>query len=167
MKRKIRRILEIALPVLGTGIIFASVLFEPRSLQLQVIFVLSGVLILEAGVWGLAGRLLRDERRYVGLREEVEHFVGLIPELNSAAVAKKEGTEDDKRYREVLERFHASVRRMGELAGQESTPGEEDTRDGEAEVSATGKPAREAGASDADTTTEPAGRGLDTAKQLL
>ena len=91
MKRKIRRILEIALPVTGMGVIFLSVLFGSDSLQMQVLLVLFGILILEAGVWGLASRILPNERRYLGLREEGDHFIGLIRALNKAAVARDEG----------------------------------------------------------------------------
>ncbi len=120
VKRKIRRILEIALPVLGMGIIFLSVLFgASMSLQVQVLYVLFGVLVLEAGVWGLANKLLPNERRYLGLREEGDHFIGLIRKLNVAAIAMREGTEDDGRYRDTLEEMHASVDRMGGLAGQD------------------------------------------------
>ncbi len=144
VKRKIRRVLAIALPVSGMGIIFGSVLYGASSLQLQVLFVLFGVLVLEAGVWGLANRLLWDERRPNGLREEGDHFIGLIRELSEAAIAG-EGTEDDAPYRNILEQMHTSVRRMGELAGQDA-------------------PAREAEASNVDTPVGPAGRRLDTVK---
>ena len=126
MKRKIRRVLEIALPVLGMGVIFGSVLWGSSSLQLQVLFVLFGILILEAGVWGLASRLLPNERRYLGLREEGNHFIELIRELNRAAVAREEGdarAEHEERYRGALEQMHASVRRMGELAGKDTQTG--------------------------------------------
>ena len=122
MKRKIRQVLEIALPVSGMGIIFLAVLFGPESLRLQVLMVLLGILTLEAGVWGLASRLLPDERRYLGLREEVNYFIGLIPELNAAAVARKEddgGAELEKRFPDILEQLHNSVGRMGELAGRD------------------------------------------------
>ena len=120
MKRKLRRVLEIALPVLGMGIIFLSVLFGASiNLQIQVLYVLFGVLILEAGVWGLANKLLPNERRYLGLREEGDHFIGLIRKLNAAAIEKKEGTGDDARYRDALQQMHVSVDRMGELAGQD------------------------------------------------
>ena len=155
MKRKIRRILEIALPVSGMGVIFGSVLYGPSSLQLQVLFVLFGILILEAGVWGLANRLLPDERRYIALREEVDHFIVLVPQLNSAAVAKKEGTEDDSRFRDTLEQMHTSVKRMGELAALDALAGGA----GGAEASA-----RKSEASAGDTPAEQAASKLDTAK---
>ena len=174
MKRKIRRVLEIALPVSGMGVIFGSVLWGSNSLQLQVLFVLFGILILEAGVWGLASRLLPNERRYLGLREEGNHFIELIRELNRAAVAREEGDagdENEKRYQGALEQMHASVRRMGELAGK-------DTRNGKAEASDTDTVAGKGEASPTDTSTGPveesaadtpaeeAGREFDTTKQL-
>ena len=152
VKRKIRRVLEIALPVLGMGVIFGSVLAGLTSLQLQVLLVLFGILILEAGVWGLASRLLPNERRYLGLREEGNHFIELIRQLNRAAVARQEGDggdENEEHFRDALEQMHASVRRMGELAGK-------DTRGGKVEASATDIPAGEVEASDTDTSTEPA-----------
>ena len=136
MRRKIRRVLEVALPVLGMGIIFGSVLYDPGSLQLQVLLVLLGILILEAGVWGLANRLLPDERRYIALREEVEHFIVLVPQLNAATVAKNAGTEDDARYRDTLQQMHASVKRMGEVAGQDVLAGEAEASSAPAEQAA-------------------------------
>ena len=95
MKRRIRRGLEIAIPLVGMSTIFLSVLFGPESLQMQVIMVLVGVLILEAGVWGLTSGLLPNERHYLALREEGDHFIELIRELNAAAVTQKEGDKDD------------------------------------------------------------------------
>ena len=124
MRRKIRRVAEIALPVSGMAMIFTSVLYGGDSLPLQMIFVLFGVLILEAGVWGLANKLLPDERRYLSLREEVEHFITLVPELNEAAVAKEAGTENDARHRDTLEQMHNSVKRMGEVAAEDALAGE-------------------------------------------
>ena len=119
MKRKIRRGIEITLPLLGMVIIFGSVLFGPNSLQLQVLLVLIGVLILEAGVWGLTSGILPNERRYLALREEGDHFMGLIRLLNAAAVASDAGEEDDTRFQETRAKMHTSVERMAELAGQD------------------------------------------------
>ena len=119
VKRKIRQGIEIALPILGMAIIFTSVLFGPNSLQAQVLLVLIGVLILEAGVWGLTGGILPNERRYLGLREEGDHFLGLIRVLNAAALARDKGEEDDARFRDARAQMHTSVDRMAELAGQD------------------------------------------------
>ena len=120
MKRKIRRIMEIGIPLSGMGIIFGFVLFGPDSLQQQVLLVLVGVLILEAGVWGLMNGLLPNERRYLALREEGDHFLGLIRILNQAAVARDKGDGGDARFRDTRAQMHASVERMAELAGKDA-----------------------------------------------
>ena len=120
MKRKIRRAIEISMPLLGMGIIFGSVLFGPPSLQLQVFLVLVGVLILEAGVWGLTSGLLPNERRYLALRAEGDHFLGLIRILNQAAVQRDKGEENDTRFRSTRAEMHTSVERMGKLAGKDA-----------------------------------------------
>jgi hypothetical protein len=120
LKRKIRRAIEISMPLLGMGIIFGSVLFGPPSLQSQVFLVLIGVLILEAGVWGLTSGLLPNERRYLELRAEGDHFLGLIRILNQAAVGRDKDEENDTRFRNTRAEMHTSVERMGELAGKDA-----------------------------------------------
>ena len=66
---------------------------------------LFGILILEAGVWSLASKLPPDERCYLDLRAEVEHVIGLIPELNASVVERldREGSEENE------ERFKKSL----------------------------------------------------------
>ena len=111
--------IEAALALVGIGLIFASVLLgSPINPQLQWIFLLVGVLILEARVWGVTKRILGNKRVYLGLREEGDHFIGLIRKLNETAVARDDGYEHDERFRRTLEEMHASVERMSELAGQ-------------------------------------------------
>ena len=136
VKRKIRQGIEIALPILGMGIIFTSVLFGPNSLQVQVLLVLIGVLILEAGVWGLTGGILPNERRYLALREEGDHFLALIRVLNAAAVARDKGEEDDARFRDTRAQMHTSVERMAELAGQDDVAEAEEVEASAAEAEA-------------------------------
>lgn len=127
MKRKLRRVIEVVVPLSGMGVIFGSVLFgSPNNLQLQVILLLIGVLILEAGVWGVTKRILPDERRFPGLRAEVGNFLELIPLLNAAAVARDDGHEDDARFEESLAELRASVERMAELAGRGEIKGAEE-----------------------------------------
>jgi hypothetical protein len=157
------------------GIIFGSVLFGPDSLQLQVLFVLSGVLVLEAGVWGITNGLLPNERYYLQLREEGDHFLGLIRILNEAAVARDNGDESDARFRDARAQMHASVERMAEVAGKQDES-EEAPRGVEAVVIEAAEAvsvedgavvaeqeerAEETAAS--ETVAEPADRELDTA----
>ena len=109
------------MPVMGMIIVFAAVLLiPPANLQIQLVVVLVGVLLIEAGVWGLTNPFLPNERQYVQLREEVDDFIDLVRQLNSAAVDRGPRREvADKEFNETLEELHASVRKMGRLAGVE------------------------------------------------
>ena len=82
--------------------------------------------------------MLPNERRYLSLREEGDHFLGLIRVLNAAAVARDEGQEDDTRFREARAQMHTSVERMAELAGQDDVAEAEEAKamDEEAEAEA-------------------------------
>ena len=128
MKRRLRRAIEFGLPIVGMLIIFGSVLFvPPDSLQIQVVVVLAGVLILEAGVWGLTTGILPNERRYLALREEGDHFLSLIRGLNHAAVERNHGAAGaSEKFQEAVRLMHASVVRMANVAGQEHTVVESD-----------------------------------------
>ncbi len=111
--------IEAAFALVGIGFIFASVLLgSPINPQLQWTFLLVGLLILEARVWGLTSRILGKKRIYLGLREEGDNFIGLMRMLNETAVARDDGHEHDKRFRHTSEEMHASVERMSDLAGQ-------------------------------------------------
>lgn len=84
--RRIRKLLEVGLPVVGIVVVLASVLLLADDLPLQVTLVVVGLLIIEAGVWKLADPLLPDERRYLGLRSAVDEFILLVRQLNAAAL---------------------------------------------------------------------------------
>ena len=99
-------------------LVFGGVLWVPDSFgRIRLVVVLIGVLVLEAGVWGLAHRILPSTRHYVALREEGNHFIALIRNLNAAALARNEGVENgEEHFQEILSDMHASVERMGEVA---------------------------------------------------
>ncbi len=83
--------------------------------QMQLVFVVAGVLLIEAGVWKLANPILPSERRYTELRGEVDHFVDLVREMNAAAVEARQSDSDDRwdDYQDLLSTLHESVDRMG------------------------------------------------------
>ena len=113
--------------------IFVSVLTQyPENVQAQVGVMLIGVLLLEAGVWDLAPKILPDERCYFGLRKELDHMIELTRALNGAAIAAGETRANDETFRDALARMHTSVDRMAELAGQETNanPAETELQDG-------------------------------------
>lgn len=121
MKRNIRRSFEMIGTLIGILVIFGSVLFaNDIGVQLQFMMVLLGVLIMEIGVWGLSSRLLPNDRKFKGLREEGDRMIELIRELNSAAIAKDLGRENAERFHRTLEEMHGSVVRMSEIAGKQT-----------------------------------------------
>ena len=58
------------------------------DIQQQLPLALIGVLLMEAGVWGLSSKVFPNERRYIDLREEGDNIIELIRKLNAAAVAR-------------------------------------------------------------------------------
>lgn len=117
MQRKIHQSLDTVLIGLGIASIIASVLIsDTASIQVQLLLVVVGILLMEAGVWGIARKAISNERQYSRLREEGDHMIELIRKLNGAAVARDQGLEDGTRFRATLEEMHASVRFMAELA---------------------------------------------------
>ena len=119
MSRNIRRQFDIALTGLGIALIFTAVLLGGSlEVYMQLPIALVGVLLMEAGVWGLSGKVLPNQRRFNRLREEGDTLIRLLRELNEAAIAKRRGDEDvAARFDPVLDQMHDSVNRMAKLAG--------------------------------------------------
>ena len=123
MGRNIRRSIDVALTGLGIGIIFTAVLLSSTlTIQMQLPIALVGVLLMEAGVWGLSSKVFPSERRYGDLRAEGDKIIQLIRQLNNAAVARDRGADDDGSFQATLDEMHDSVKRMAELASRESGP---------------------------------------------
>ncbi len=118
MKRMARRAIEVAVPILGILIILSSVLLNPDvNVQLHVTVLLIGVLILLTGPpWDLTRALLPNERADLELREEVDHFLELMRLLKQTADKRDEGQEQGELFRDTVEKMHASVDRIAELA---------------------------------------------------
>jgi len=117
--QSIRQILKVALSLVGMLVAFFGVVYFQEDIQ-RLLAVLVGMLLVEAAVWNLANPLLPKNRRYLELRAEVEGFIGHVPALNSVALDARssDAPADWERYRSVLEEMHASVERMGAVAGK-------------------------------------------------
>lgn len=123
MRRNIRRSIDVGLTGLGIGIIFTAVILSATlTVQIQLPLALLGVLLMEAGVWGLSAKIFPSERRYIELREEGDSIIELIRQLNAAAVARDQGADSEDRFQATLDEMHDSVKRMAELASVESEP---------------------------------------------
>jgi len=119
LKRNLRRSIDIGLTITGVIIIFGSILYGAYiSLEQQLMQVIVGVMLMEAGVWRLSNKILHTDRSYTDLREEGDYIIKLIRELNAAALVRDKGEEDDGQFQIVLEEMHSSVERMSELAGR-------------------------------------------------
>ena len=119
MVRKVRRIVHLVVPAIGMALVLGAVLFaEPLAVQL--FLVVAGLLMTEAGLWRLADPILPDERKYVALRAEADHFITLVRQLNTAAVSLDEGDARGPRFAidELETEMHRSVDRMVTFAGK-------------------------------------------------
>ncbi len=120
MKRKRNQIIDMSLGLMGMAIVLGAVVLSPGiSLQMQLLIVIVGLLFIEAGVWGLAARVMPNQRRFTRLREEGDRMLVMIRQLNNAALARDQGLEDGTRFQATLEEMHATVNLMAELAALE------------------------------------------------
>ena len=118
--RRLRRTVELGLPIVGVTLVLAAVLFLPRSLMLQIAVVLLGLVLIEAGIWNLASPVLPSERKYVSLRREVDGFILLVRRLNKASLelASEPTPQNRARLLEVRDEMLESVKRMETVAGR-------------------------------------------------
>ena len=128
MKRQVRKAIDIALTAAGIVIVLGGVFAVGGSyMQVHLLWTVIGLLCIEAGVWGIAVKCLPTERRFSRLREEGDRMISLIRELNSAAMAHKQGLEDDSRFNSTLVSMHDAVRSMADLASLEDGQGAAET----------------------------------------
>lgn len=117
--RKVRRFIHLLVPAIGMALVLGAVIFGERLL-VQLFLVVAGLLLTEAGIWRLADPILPDERKYMALRTETDHFTALVRQLNTAALAIGEGDHEGPQLAidEVRRSMHQSVDRMVEFAGK-------------------------------------------------
>lgn len=99
--------------VVGVVVVLVPVLTLAQSTW-QVVLVVVGLLLIEAGVWNLARRLPPESRRYRALRREVDAFLEDVRALNAGAV---EG--DDEAVAAARGRLRERVDALVEAAGRE------------------------------------------------
>jgi hypothetical protein len=108
--------MPIILVTVGMSIVFGTMapLYYIEGSTIRFITASLGILMLLVGMWFAANPFLTNERRYVALRTEVDRFIGLIRQLNTATVAGEAGEVERSKSE-----MHLSVDRMAELAGKE------------------------------------------------
>ena len=110
--------------VVGITVVFAGVVsLWSWSTNVGIAVVAVGTFSLLMSVWYAANPYLRSEWRYLGLRAEVDGFIGLVRQLNAAACAGQ-----PERVQGLTAEMHESVERMRDVAGKEDAPGSHEER---------------------------------------
>jgi hypothetical protein len=110
---------DVGLSIVGTALVFAAVVLV-YNLTAQIILVLIGLLLIDAGIWKLTQPLFPDERRFGALREEVDRFIHLVRRLNATALAIREHDSQTARatFQDTVNELHGSVDRIERLTGK-------------------------------------------------
>ncbi len=103
----------------GIMIVLGAIILMPTHTG-QIVGAAVGLLMVEASAWGSTRRLLPGQRKYKPLRVEVDHFLGLIKQLNSTALTAKayEDPEAQQAFEQACEDLQRSVNRMIAVAGK-------------------------------------------------
>ena len=122
--RRLARYVPFFAAVVGMTLVFAGVVsLYPRNTNVGIAVVATGIFSLLMGVWYAGNPYLKSEWRYLGLRAEVEGFIGLVRQLNAAACAGQ-----PERVQGMTAEMHESVDRMRDLAGKEDALGRHEER---------------------------------------
>lgn len=118
LMRQFRRVVVLGLPFIGAQIIISVILFSQALPHLAMIML--GFLLVELSVLMLVNKVMPNERRYLALRRETDHFLKLVRQLNTAAIRMYRTDIPD--YRKEFDNIQASmiqsVQRMGAVAGK-------------------------------------------------
>ena len=113
LTRKVMRYLPIGAAVAGMVVILGSIVFFFETDYWRIAGAAGGMLLLLAAIWYAANPFLKNQRRYLLLRAEVNKFHQVVSELNSAAVNGL--PEKIERTRSAM---HESIKRMVAAAGK-------------------------------------------------
>lgn len=112
-RRSFNRYIGLVTAIIGLTIVVTSFFFV-GNLSMWYLTVMAGLLLAMGGFLYGAHPFLTSERRYSALRREVDRFIGLVRQLNSAA-SRSDALEEFERVKDEMMR---SVERMAELAGK-------------------------------------------------
>ena len=107
------------------AIVVASSITMLDNLPLWFTTVIVGLLILQAGAWYAAHPFLTSERRYYGLRAELDRFIDLVRQLNLAAVDPEARENFDRVKAQMQESVEAMARLAGKAGSEQRSHGAE------------------------------------------
>ena len=88
--RRIRRLTQVLLTLIGTAIVLYAVL-AVSSTYTRVLLVALGLILLEAGIWEITRSLFPNEREFRPLRKETDYFLTIVRRMNRASVRARSG----------------------------------------------------------------------------
>ncbi len=112
-KRRFNMYAPLAAVAVGLIIVLSSLLVENMTAWYATVG--AGVVVVLVGFWYAAHPIFTSTRVYTALRAEVNQFISLVRDLNSAAVSGFQG-ERERVKAAMLE----SVQRMDEVADKEN-----------------------------------------------
>jgi hypothetical protein len=109
--------LDIGLPLAGVVIILSAILFL-QEIRSQISVVLIGIILIESGIWKISNRILPDDRKFFYLRSEIDTFIILYRQLNSAAVKlnNNNSAENEKVFNNIRDDLENCLERIVETA---------------------------------------------------
>lgn len=111
--RKIMRHLPVGVAVAGMIVILGSIVFFFETDYWRIGGAAAGMLLLVMAIWYAANPFLKNQRRYLPLRREVDEFIKLAGKLNRAKVAGSMGEVGQLRSA-----MQAQIDRIVEAAGK-------------------------------------------------
>ncbi len=112
-----RKLLHFGIPAAGALLAIIAAL-AIQDVVLRVSLVVIGVLLLQAGSGKLPYYLVHNERRFRQLRSELDEFLGLVRELNAAALDSRANPRAEDRFEDLHTALQESLERMALYAGR-------------------------------------------------
>ena len=118
--RTLRTFVQTALPCIGIVIVLGTVCFVRENFGLQLSLVVFGLFLVAVGTWKGTEQALPSERHSHSLRGEVNQFLDLVEQLNTAALVAKraESATEQQEFEDMRRAMQQAVERMVEVAGK-------------------------------------------------
>lgn len=91
--RKLREVIDSVMTYTGVMFVLVTVLYTAASVG-QVLLVLTGLLMVQLGVWRVAGAVLPSTRTNLLLRESVVEYLALVRKIYQVANAQQRAPFD-------------------------------------------------------------------------
>ena len=118
--RTLRTFMQTGVPWIGMVVILGAVFFVREDFLVQLTMVVFGLFLGALGIWKEAGQALPSERQFHSLRGEVDQFLVLVRQFNTAVLAAQttDSAEKQQEFEDMRRAMQQAVERMVEVAGK-------------------------------------------------